>query len=262
MKKWIAIAILAMPMILVGCANQGQGQEEFSPEEMSANYAGTLNGQGMPIEHFNFYQLLARDLLLFWQSANVWDADVAESRFVSALPSELLQIPEFNPETVIPDSFDHDLATQSFNIAFARTVALHLTVSHATEFGFSLDDIGDFEVELLMEMIGFTRDPEIFAPLGFTDETFNHFLELKVLQQMVYMHIASLVVIDKSELIRAFEQFLLENEDIVEMFAEAMDFLETEYKLLRTEEIMYAYILEKLEKWKSEAKIVRFIEMP
>ena len=144
------------------------------------SYAGTVDGERMPVTHLNFYQNQAWDTLL-WQ--------------IGMMPG---------PET----------EEWAMEIAYDSLIELHLTASRAADFGFSLADVDADNVDERMDMLRLMHerpDMDVFAAMGFSNRSFRRFVELQALHELVYEHIISMATVDEQEKQEAFEQFWAES---------------------------------------------------
>ena len=187
MKKWIIIGIFAMLMALVGCVGSGEPRGDAH-----SSYAGTIDGNDMPMAQLNFYANQIWEMLVFWGGANpdevvtepVWIEDVS--------PQDWMQI------TVVEiDPTEHmELMEQATEMAFDILVELHLVANRADELDISLDDIDDADFERCVAikrlMIYDPPHRNLFETFGFTDETFRQFVELQMLYDMVFEHIGNI----------------------------------------------------------------------
>jgi hypothetical protein len=146
----------------------------------SLSFAGTIDGDRMPIEHFNFYRNQAWQTLVF---SFGWPNDDETEAWATAS-------------------------------GFERLTELHLTTRRAAEFGFSVADVDADEVQEHMELLRTmleAPDFDAIAALGFTNTSFREFVELQMLHELVYRHITDLVTIDEEEMAEAFEQHLIDS---------------------------------------------------
>ena len=145
----------------------------------SLSYAGTINGERIPIEHLSFFQNQA------WETL-VW----------GGMPA--------SPQT----------EAWAMELGFDSLLVLHVTAGRAAEFGLSLADVDAEEVESRINTIRMMHDrPDIdmIAAMGFSNASLRRFVELQVLHELVYQHLVETIAVDEEELAEAFEQYLEEN---------------------------------------------------
>jgi len=306
MKKWTAIAIAALTVILAGCDERsGTYQPEAYQSDTNRSeayqsgtyrpttyleYAGTINGQGIPIAHFNFLYNQTYETLLFslaeprhvdgseFESEFMVVFDVVEmpdiARFM-AIDDELLITPfqklawaaELEME-LVQMGIDPDFMALSVELAFDAAVELHLVASRAADFGLSVADVDPHSMEMRLYTLQVTLEHPHFdkvAALGFTDEALRQFAELQSLFWLVYHHIADLVVVTDEELEQAFEQHLYENPDFIEEWLASLpawadpDLWDHGFKREHEWQLRDEYFRGMMEVWRSEAEIVRKI---
>ena len=254
MKKWTIVCALTMSMALAGCVGLGEPRGEAYP-----TYAGTVDGIGMPMAQLNFFTNQALDMLFFWGGA-MPDEFATEPVYLENLsPQDWMQT------TVV--EFDHmeymALMEQAMEMAFDILAEFHLVVNRADEFGISLDDMddADFERRIAIERLMIYDPPHrnFFETFGFTDETFRQFVEMRVLHDMVFEHIASLAQITEEELAQAFELFLEEEPEMAEAWDDNMEWLEDSFRSRHKWQLRIEYFEKRLEIWRNEAEIVRKI---
>jgi len=203
----------------------------YADDSFDQSYAGTIDGIGMPMAHFNFYQNQAWEML-------VWQFDM----------------PHNDPET---DAW-------AAEIAFESLIELHLTTSHAADFGLSVDDVDMAEVQ---EQIATLRlmynrpDIDVIATLGFTEVTFREFAEMQILHEMVYQHITSLAVITEEEMASAFEQFLSGDVEFAVEWAGDAELLEIHFKQNYEQQLRNIYFRARLDEWRNAVEIVPNAEL-
>ena len=138
----------------------------------SLSFAGTIDGERMPIEHLNFYQVQA------WQALQ-WEG--------------------------WPDG--PQLEMWALEIGFDSLQVLHLVTGRAADFGLSVADVDAAEVDRRVAEL----DRDFVTRMGFNNRTFRQFIELQVLHELVFEHITGLVTVDEDEITEAFEQHVDEN---------------------------------------------------
>jgi len=147
----------------------------------SLSYAGTLDGERMPVEHLSFFQNQA------WETL-VWNFGMPEG-----------------PET----------AEWALEIAVENLLEMHLSVNRAADFGITMADVDADDVESNMEMIRMMYERadgfDIIAAMGFTNSSFRRFVEMQMLQTLLFQHISEMVTVSEDEFAEAFEQHLEEN---------------------------------------------------
>jgi hypothetical protein len=146
----------------------------------SLSYAGTLNGERMPVQHLNFFQNQAWEDLVFFHG---WPP---------------------GPET----------EAWAMQFAYESLLELHLTTARAEEFGFSLADVSADEIDARLAVIRMMHerpDVDIFAHMGFSDRGLRRFAHLQGLHDLVRQEIMSRVLIDDADLASALEEHLEAN---------------------------------------------------
>ena len=141
------------------------------------SYAGTVDGERMPISHLQFYQNQA------WRQLT-WDWGV-------------------NPH----DPWTVELALQ---IGFDNLVEFNVVVNRAAEFGLSLADVDAQQVEdrIAEYRMFHDMDDEIIRTLGFSSASYRRFIEMRILYDMVQEHVGNLLVVTEDALAAAYEQHL------------------------------------------------------
>jgi len=146
----------------------------------SLSYAGTVNGERMPVAHLNFYQNQAWDHLI-WNEG--WPPGA-------------------------------DTQAWSMALAYESLLELHITTARAAGFGITMANVDSEEVEARMAMLRMIHerpDMDIFANMGFNNAGFRRFVELQALHELVYNHVAAQATIDLQEVEDALEDFMVEN---------------------------------------------------
>ena len=280
MKKWIITAIIAVTAILAGCDER---TDIYLPEA-HPEYAGTINGEGIPIAHFNIFYNDAYETLLFslaephhtYEGEFMIVFDVVEvpgiSRFM-AIDDEPLITPfqKFDGAAELEMEFaqmgiDLDFMAQSIEIAFNSAVELHLVAGRAAEFGLSIADVDPHAIEMQLYTLEVMLEHphiDVVAALGFTDETLRQFAELQQLYWLVYHYVANLLEVTDEELAQALEQHLYENPDFIEDWLETApgwagaEMLEQSFKREHERQLRDEYMRDMMEIWKSEVEIIR-----
>jgi len=161
----------------------------------SLSYAGTLDGQRLPLAQFEFF-------------ANSW-------------MEELWQMG-------IGDS--PDLA---ISMAWSDLVDMHLTVNQASALGVVLTDEDFVRVDEIIERnnsIYTIETPQgsvnLLTEWGFSNASFRRFVEMMVLQGKVFDYVTSYVTVDEAEFQAAFEEFL--DEHYLDIRAVLVNYIEVE----------------------------------
>jgi len=146
----------------------------------SLSFAGTVNDERMPIEHFHFFWNEAHEMLA-WEFGGVGG-----------------------------QAFD-ELAME---IGFEGLVELNLAMFQAETLGITLNEEDMEEVAQRAEFyraINTHSDFDGIAAMGFTNSSFMRFVEMRVLSDRVFEHFAALVEVSEEELEEAYEEFVAEN---------------------------------------------------
>ena len=161
------------------------------------DFAGTLNGERMPLEHLFFFFDEAWEVLV-WQQG----------------------MPE-----------DEETANVALGIAFEWMIDLHLTVSHAAEFGIYADDIDARELQEYMDtmvMTYFEWGIDVIADFGFTEESFRQFAQMRMITDLVRIYVGNQLYVPEALLAAAFEDFIEEEihqigNEIIEVLANVIE---------------------------------------
>ena len=143
------------------------------------SYAGTVDGERMSFSQLQFEQNQAWWMLLDWG--------------------------------MMPDNDTADFALQ---IGFENLVDLYVTINRAANFGLSLADVDVEDIENRIawyQMMFNNEDFDVIASLGFNNTTFRRFIEMRVLQDLVYEHVTEQLEVREDALDAAYEAHLEEN---------------------------------------------------
>ncbi|MCL2573792.1 MAG: hypothetical protein FWE34_04470 [Defluviitaleaceae bacterium] len=169
---------------------------------LDLNHAGTLDGERMPRAHLSFFfDQEWMNLIMGWG------------------------MPE-NEET-------HQWAME---FAFDRVAEMHLIHNQTERLGISSNDIDAEELDLIIqEVLESLYRPQInmtgqdvIRAMGFTNASFRRFIEMEMMNALVFDHYFDLATISEADAEAAFEQYLVD---------EAMELTQVTIRAIVTEDI-------------------------